>query len=319
MSSATLLDIQKINGNDVSVGLIEENLKYAPELQVVPFRTIKGTSYTTGIRTALPTTGFRNANEGQAAGKSTFKKSLIECFIFGGNVKADKAVADAYEDGAEAWQALEASGVMQSAMQNLGKQMFYGVTTDAKGFPGLKAALPYGEETASGDALTVDATGTTSNAASSVYAVKFGVQDLTLVGGMNQAFELGDFREQMVYDSDGDGYDAYVAALTSWIGLQIGHENVARRICNLTEDSGKGLTDSLLAKLKATFPVGHRPDAIFASRRSVTQLQISRTVVLQGGGRSQPDQPVVAPRPTDYEGIPIIETDSILDTDAIES
>lgn len=317
--STTLLDIQKLNGNDVSVGLIEENLVYAPELQVVPFRTIRGTSYTTGIRTALPDTGFRNANEGQAPGKSTFKKSLIECFIFGGNVKADKAVADAYEDGAESWQAIEASGVMQSAMQNLGKQMFYGITTDAKGFPGLKAALPFEGTTAAGDELTINAAGTTSDTASSVYAVKFGIQDLTLVGGQNQAFELGDFREQMVYDSAGAGYDAYVAALTAWVGMQIGHENVARRIVNLTEDSGKGLTDARLAQMMATFPVGHRPNAIFASRRSVTQLQISRTVVLQGNAKVRPDQPNVAPRPTEYEGIPIIETDSIGNTDEIES
>jgi len=203
--STTLLDIQKLNGNDAAVGLIEENLKYAPELQVVPFRTIRGTSYKTGIRTALPTTGFRNANEGQSPSKSTFKQSLIECFIFGGNVQADKAVADAYEDGAAAWQAIEASGVMQSAMQNLGKQMFYGVTNDGKGFPGLKAALPAGGTTLAGDALTIDATGAAATTASSVYFVKFGVQDLTFVGGQSRAFDLGDFREQMIYDSNGAG------------------------------------------------------------------------------------------------------------------
>ena len=314
----TLLDIQKLNGNDAAVGLIEENLKYAPELQIVPFRTIKGTSYKTGIRTGLPTTGFRNANEGQASSKSTFEQRLIECFIFGGNVKADKAVADAYEDGAAAWQAIEASGVMQSAMQNLGKQMFYGVTQDNKGFPGLKAFLPKDGLTKANDPLTIDATGTTASTASSVYFVKFGVQDLTFVGGQSRAFDLGDFREQMVYDANGAGFDAYVAALTAWIGMQIGHENVARRILNLTEDNGKGYTDALNARALATFPVGHRPDAIFASRRSVTQLQISRTVVLQGNAKVRPDQPTVAPRPTEYEGIPIIETDSIGNTDAIE-
>ena len=314
----TLLDIQKLNGNDAAVGLIEENLKYAPELQIVPFRTIRGTTYTTGVRTGLPETSFRNAHEGQAPGSSTFEQRLIQCFIFGGNIRADKAVADAYEDGAEAWQAIEAMGVMQSAMQNLGKQMFYGVTQNAKGFPGLKAALPFGELTKAGDPLTINAGGTTATTASSVYFVKLGVQDLTFVGGRDRAFDLGDFREQMVYDSDGKGYDAYVAALTSWIGLQTGHENVARRICNITEDSGKGYTDALNAKALASFPIGHRPDVIFASRRSVTQLQIARTVVLQGNARTRPDQPTVAPRPTDYDGIPIIETDSILNTDAIE-
>jgi len=208
---------------------------------------------------------------------------------------------------------------MQSAMQNLGKQMFYGVTNDGKGFPGLKAALPAAGTTLAGDALTIDATGSTSSTASSVYFVKFGVQDLTFVGGQSRAFDLGDFREQMIYDSSGAGYDAYVAALTAWIGMQIGHENVARRIYNLTAEATKGWTDALNARVMATFPVGHRPDAIFCSRRSLAQLQASRTVTLKGSGSTRPNQPNIAPVPTEYEGIPIIATDSILNTDAIGS
>ena len=321
--STTLLDIQKLNGNDVAVGLIEENLVYAPELQVVPFRTIKGTTYKTGIRTGLPTTGFRNANEGQNPSKSKFREALIQCFIFGGNVEADKAVADAYEDGAEAWQIIEADGVMKSAMQNLGRQMFYGTVNDGKGFPGLKASLPKGAKTKNGDALTIDATGTSANKASSVYMVKFGVQDLTFVGGQNRAFDLGDFRVEMASDSEGKKFEAYVAALTSWIGMQIGHENVARRILNLTDQEGKGLTDILLSRLLATYPVGYRPDAIFGSRDAITQLQESRAakVSLQGNAKQGTlgASDVYVPRPTDFQGIPIIETDSIGNTDAIES
>lgn len=314
-----MLDVAKLNGNDPIVGLIEENLKFTPEIGLLPFRTITGTTYKTGVRTGLPATGFRAANEGQTAGASTFRQQLIEAYIFGGIIKADKAVADAYDRGATAWQAIEASGVMQSAMRNLGSQLFYGVTSDAKGFPGLKASTTYGASTTNGDALTVNAGGSTSSTASSVYLVKFGEQHVQLIGGNQKAWELGDFRVQIVQDSNSKDYEAYVAGLTSWIGLQIGHENCIRRIANLTADSGKGLTDTLLATALATFPVGYRPDAIFASRRSVTQLQVARTVVLNGNAKVRPDQPNVAPRPTEYEGIPIIETDSILNTDAIES
>ena len=319
MPSTTLLDIAKLNGNDKVVGLIEENLKSSPELSIFPMRTIKGTSYTTGVRTGLPTTGFRGANEGQAPSKSTFRKALIECFIFGGNIQADVAVADAYEDGAAAWQAIEASGVMKSALRNLGSQIWYGITQDAKGFPGLKAALIKAAQTVAGDDLTVDATGTTASTASSVYAVKFGEQDAQLVGGLNSAFTLGDFYKQLVAGPTANtSFEAYVAALNAWIGLQIGNENCARRILNLTADSGKGLTDLLLADLIATFPVGYVPDAIFMSRRSRKQLQKSRTVVLNGIGNGRPNQPALAPVPTDYDGIPIVATDSILNTDAIE-
>ena len=320
MASASLLDIARLNNNDKVVGLIEENLKYSPEALTIPFRTIKGTSYRTGIRTALPTTGFRNANEGQAAGSSTFRNQIVEAFIFGGVIKADKAVADAYEDGANAWKALEASGVMQSALRKIGAQTWYGVSTDSKGFPGLKAATVAGSTTLAGDAITIDATGTTADTASSVYLIKAGTQDVQFIAGNNTAFELGDFTEQLVAGpSASTEFMAYVAALTSWIGLQIGHENAARRIYNLTADSGKGLTDVLLARAMATFPIGHRPTHIFMSRRSQSQLQISRTVVLNGNGNVRPNQENLAPLPTTYDGIPIVATDSILNTDAINS
>lgn len=319
MSQTTLLDIAKLNGNDQVVGLIEENLSSAPELSIFPSRTIKGTTYTTGVRTGLPTVSFRDANAGVAPSKSTFKKNLVECFILSSLIKADKAVADAYEDGAEAWKLIEGSGVMKAALQRIGLQTWYGVSSDAKGFAGFKAMLTAGGTTAAGDALTINAAGTTSSTASSVYAVKFGDQDAQFVFGQNSALTLGDWRVETVFDSDGKGFEAYVAALTAWAGLQIGNENCARRIYNLTADSGKGLTDSLLAQLIATFPVGVRPDAIFGSRRSIAQLQAARSVSLYGTGTTRPNQPGVAPYPTDFEGIKIIATDSILNTDAIGS
>ena len=319
MAQATLLDIAKLNGNDQVIGLIEENISSAPELSIFPSRTIKGTTYTTGVRTGLPTVGFRDANAGVAPSKSTFKKNLVECFILSSLIRADKAVADAYEDGADAWKMIEASGVMRAAMQRIGKQTWYGTSSDAKGFAGFKAFLAAGGKTLAGDALTIDASGSTANTASSVYAVKFGEQDAQFVFGQNSIMELGEWRNETVTDSEGKGYEAYAAALTAWVGLQIGNENCARRIYNLTADSGKGLTDALLAKLIATFPVGVRPDAIFGSRRSIAQLQASRTVALYGTGTNRPNQPNVAPYPTEFEGIKIIATDSILNTDAIES
>lgn len=315
----TLLDIAKLNGNDKAVGLIEENLTSAPELSIFPSRTIKGTNYTTGVRIGLPTVGFRNANEGVAASKSSFKKMLVECFILSSSIKADKAIADAHEDGPEAYEMIEANGVFKAAMKRIGSQTWYGTSSDTKGFAGFKAMLTAGGTTSAGDSLTVNAAGTTAGSASSVYAVKFGMQDAQYVLGQNSAIELGDWRTQTVQDDDGRDFEAYVSALTAWVGLQIGNENCARRIYNLTADSGKGLTDVLLAALLATFPVGNRPDAIFASRRSVGQLQASRTVQLFGTKTDRPNQAAVAPYPTEFEGIPIIPTDSILNTDAIGS
>lgn len=320
MASATLLDIAKATGNDKIVGLIEENLNVSPVARIFPMRTIKGTQFKTGFRVSLPTTGFRGANEGQTASKSGLDQKLVECYIMGGLVKVDKAVAMAHEDGMEAYEMMEADGVMQSALLTLGSQAWYGTDADAKGFPGLKAFTPFGgTTTVGGDALTINAAGTTSSTASSVYLVKFGEKHTQLVAGMGGSMELPDFRDELLEDADGNEFDGRVSALTTWVGLQIGSENSVRRICNLTADSGKGLTDLLLADALATFPTGVVPDAIFMSRRSRGQLQKSRTVVLQGSGKNRPDQPTVAPIPTEYDGIPIYTDDTILNTDAIEA
>jgi hypothetical protein len=326
MPSVNLLDIAKLNGNDASVGLIEENLRFTPEMEVFPMRPpIRGTTYTTGVRTGLPTVGFRAANTGVTPSKSTFKKQLVECFIIDAQIKADKAVADAFEDGAPAWQAIEASGVAKAALRKVGTQIFYGNVAgaggDVLGFPGLKAFLPKGGVTANGDALTIDATGAAALTASSVYAVVFGMKDAILVPGNGTTpLELGEWRTQAVAD-EADAtkqFTAYVNGLTGWIGLQLGNENCARRILNLTAETGKGLTDALLGALLETFPAGVVPDAIFMSRRSRRQLQLTRTVTLFGSGSVRVNQPALAVMPTEYEGVPIIATDSILNTDAIE-
>lgn len=321
MPNLTLLDVAKANGNDKVVGLIEENLTAAPEIRIFPARTVKGTSFTTLKRTDFPTTGFRAANEGIATGKSAYAKQICELFIFGGAINLDLAVAKAHEDGISAFEMMESSGVMRSALINLGKQIWYGTANDAKGFPGIKTLLPH--TAALGFSTNVvDATGSTAATASSCYAVKFGNQDAHVVVGDNGNFELPPFADQQLTDAAGNPYAGRVSNLTAWTGLHVGNLNCVGRIYNLTADSGKGLTDALLSQLIEKFPVGFTPDAFFVSRRSRGQLQRSRTATIfsqvgvapRGGNNAN-----IAPLPTEYEGIPIIATDSILNTDAINS
>lgn len=317
MAQATLLDIAKLNNNDKLVGLIEENLTYAPELNYFPARTIKGTTFNTVVRTGFPTVGFRAANAGFTPSKSTFDKRQVQCFIFGGVIQVDKAVAKAYEDGPEAWEAIESMGVAKQAMISLGSQCWYGTSADSAGYPGIKAAV------AKGSTIAVDATGTTANTASSVYAVKFGTQNVTLVVGDGGIMTLSPFTDQQIVDPNASTkfIPSRVADMSSWVGLQVGNVNCAGRILNLTEDAGKGLTDLLLAKLISQFPVGFTPDAFFMSRRSRRELQDSRTVTIFGGpGSTKPGGNISkqAPTPSEYEGIPIVATDSILNTDAVE-
>lgn len=302
MSRTTLLDIAKANAADAVVGLIEEVVPAVPELQRFGARTIKGIMYKTLVRTSLPSVGFRNANEGTAAVKSTYENRTVECFIMNPRIECDKAVADAYEDGPEAWIAMEGAGITAGAGITVGKQIYYGVGTggDAKGFPGFLGIYDSTN-------MEVNAGGTTASTGSSVWAVKFGPQDCQLVVGLNGELALSDVRIETIYDSDSNPLDGYVQTLLARIGMQVGNKYSIGRIKKLTEDNGKGLTDSLLSQLWQKFPVGHKPDAFFLSRRSLGQLHRSRTATNATGQE--------APIPTSWETIPLVPTDSILDTE----
>ncbi len=336
MAQGTLLDISKLNGNDAAVGLIEENLTYAPELSIVPGRTIRGTSYRTVARDTYPGVGFRAANQGFTYTKSTFLNRVHECYIFGGNMRADVAVASAHEDGPEAYKAIEAAGFMKQAMIELGQQFFYGsiagssaVVNDAKGFPGCNQfvdAFVTELTTRSITTLVVDAGGTTASTGSSVYGVKFGDQGLQFIFGNGAGVMMGEWFTQMVNDGVANSdYLAYIANMTAWIGLQAANPYCIGRLKDLTADAGCGLTDSLAEDLLARYPVGYKPDAWFMTRRSLRQLQKSRSVVLSsgvpqrsnatpiGGGGNE----IVAASPTTLCGIPIVVTDSLVDTETL--
>ena len=319
MSKLTLLDIAKLKGSRKEVGLIESVADAAPELAQFPARTIKGTSYPTVDRHKLSTTGFRTANTGIAPSKSEFKNRQVQCHIFSGAVNCDKAVADANEDGAASYQAMEAAGVMRSAALTIGTQTYYGKAEDDKGFDGLQALW---EAHNDDSGIGHNATGTTADGATSVYAVKFGPEFLQFVYGGGQGLRLPPFKEQSVTDGNGGQYEAYVSNLGAWVGLQCVHPFAVGRIYNLTAQANKGLTDDVVADLLSKFPVGFTPDALLMNRQSRRQLQKSRTVVLQGNGKAGSvgsQSGAAAPIPTESQGVNIITTDSLVNNEKIVS
>lgn len=312
MPRMTMLDIAKINGSDAEVGLIEEVQTHAPDVMALDSRTIRGTNYKTLIRAGLPSVGFRKANQGIAAGKSRIENKLVECYIFGGRVEVDRAVTVAHEDGEAAFKAMEAAGVAKASLINIGSQLYYGTAQDGSGFPGLQALAD--------PALTMDAGGTTAATGSSVYAVYTAPDGVRLVFGGGKVLELGDWREETIYDDDDKGLPGFVADLMGWVGLQCVNKNAVGRLRDCTADSGKGVTDAKVAELLSKFPVGMKPNLLFMSRRSAYQLQTSRGVTIftsSDGKKVDGSAQTVAPMPTESNGVPIVVTDSLVDTEAL--
>ena len=320
----TMLEAAALQNNDVAVGLIEENIRFAPELTVFPSRVIPGTNYEAVIASGDPTVGFTAANDGPALTKTTLRKEMVACGIFRGAVEIDLAVERASQgSGLPSLEAIESSRIAQAAMRYIGRQIFYGTAYDSKGFVGLKAFTP--KTAAAGlSEIVVDATGSAPNTGSSIYAVKFGIQDVHLVFGANQVLELSEFRDQQLTNSTTGGkFAGRVAELTAYIGMQRINVNSVGRILNVTGETGKMASDSLLSQLLEKFPVGFTPDACFMSRRSHSQLSRSRSVTIfstlgVNPGPNARTSPVIATSVPDYNGIPIVVTDSILNTDAIE-
>lgn len=314
-----LLTLAKKRHSDDVVGIVEESIKACPELtgmqiiggmqKAIPGvaigRTIKGLLYKTLHRTALPTGGFRNANEGHASGSSSYENKIIETFFLNAKAYADKQVADASEDGPAALIAMELQGHLQSQMQMASKCFYYGQNTtfgDAKGYPGLLGTL----DTTN---MVVDAAGTTDNVASSVWMVRWGVQDVQWVFGNDGLLPLSEVTERDVYDSNSRPYTAYHQELGNNIGLQILQKSGVGRIKKLTTDSGKGLTDSLLSQLFEKFPAGRPPNAIYMTPRSGGQLQRARTATSDSGKE--------ADLPVQWQQIPIFYSDNLLNTETL--
>jgi hypothetical protein len=234
MSKITLLDVAKMNGSDAIVGLVEESIASTPEMNVFPVRSVNGTGFKTLVRSGLPTVDFIAASQGIPGSKSTFENKHFDCAVLGGRIEVWKTILDSPENGAPAdIKAVESIGVMEAALRKVGRQIFYGTTDlgSAKGFPGLVSFVDSG--------MIKDATGTTANTGSSVYMVKFGPRDVSLIMGRNGTMELSDFRVESLIDDDGNKGPGEVADLASWIGLQQASKHSVVRIKNITEDSGK--------------------------------------------------------------------------------
>ena len=86
------------------------------------------------------------------------------------------------------------------------------------------------------------------------------------------------------------------------------NKNSAVRVKNIGTANGTTFNDDRAFEALAKFPVGVTPDVCFMSRRTLEQLRKSRTNVTSPTG--------VPTLPDSVAGIPIVITDSIVNTEA---
>lgn len=312
MALMTSTDVLKINNSEELVGLIEDVVKDIPEINFFAASPVQKNSYKTLALTALPSTAFRATGSYREFQTATLTNKTVECKYLDASWILEKAVAQQSDWGEDFAKALTQRAHLKSEFFTLAKQIWQGTDSDANGFTGLDAII---DAVVDGDTKEMVVTANTGSItdASTVYAVRTGIDSCQLAWGSNGQFNESDVREQLLTTKESaktSGAWFYAQDLGGWVGLQVTSKYAAGKITGLSATNTKqGLNDDLLYELIERFPVGMKPDGLFMSRRSFSQLRQSRTAY----------NPIGAPAPyvQEFEGIPIYVTDAIPDNGTI--
>lgn len=293
---------------DLSNAQVTDLSQAAPLFMNLPVEmSSNGTTHKYAKETGAPVVGFRGEYAGRDFDSSTDSVVTVNLKILDFSWAIDKAVAGAWrKGGARALIAREGLRHLRAAMYKAEQQFIYGTDTDADGFAGLADNALFD---GLADAMVVDAGGTTASTGSSVWLITAKPDACAAVMIEDNPFDIGETVVQNFLDGSSQNYPAYYTPACTWMGMQIGGAYDICRIANLTEDSGKGLTDDLIYEALTTFPGGRRPTLMVGSRRSLRQLRQSRTATNATG--------VPAPIPREVDGIPFLVSEAVSDTETL--
>jgi len=303
----TTTDVAHFNKTDMDI-LVSDVLDDAPFLSVLAARTVLGNTFKYSKITANPSVGFRAVNDGVENTKGTYTSVTLDLKVLDASFGVDVAAAQSDERGLEHIMAVEALAHLRQAMAEVEQQIFYGTGNDAAGCVGFAGQSNLNN---AADAQVVNAAGTTASTGSSVYLVRTGDADCQVLWGQSGMIDIG---ERQIVERAGSAtgrFPAYYHPIVGWCGLKVGSIYSVIRIANLTADSGKGLTDSLISQALEKFPASRQPNYVVMNRRSLGQLQRSRTATNPTGSP--------APFPQEAFGVPIVVTDQINSTETLLS
>ena len=284
---------------------VSDVLNDAPVLAALSAFSVPGTQLKYMKKTADPSVGFRALNDGVDNDVATYSQVSVDLAIADASFNIDIAAAEGYRLGAAAFIALQMRNHMQAMMAKIEDELING-DNGSNGFASLSDELD-----AVADTTVISAGGTTADTGSSVYLIRSGFNATQVAWGNEGVIEAKDTTIVRTSGSSAGTYPSYYTAVTGYCGLIYGSSYSAGRIANITEDSGKGLTDALIAEALSKFPAGRGPNILAMNRRSLFQLQNSRTATNATGAP--------APYPAEAFGVPIIVTDQISSTEALIS
>lgn len=295
----TSAEILTFNDSDLAFD-VSDVLNRAPLIRRLSAFAIDGTQLRYVKQTGSPNVNFRLLNDGVDNDVADWTQVTVDLAIADASFNVDIAAAEGYRLGPAAFLALQMRTHMEALMFKIEQEVLYGAATN--GFASLSDELD-----AVADATVISAGGTSAGR-SSVWAIRTGMNDTQLAWGNEGVIEAKDTTIIRTAGATTGNFPSYFTPVTGYCGLIYGSAWSAGRICNITEDSGKGLTDDLISQLLETFPAGRGPDMLVMSRRSLGQLQRSRTSYSPTG------QPALIPDSS--FNIPILVSDGVSDSEA---
>jgi hypothetical protein len=315
-----LIDVYKMqDGRGQFNPIIEMLMEMNPILDdAIAVECNKGTTHLHTVRTGLPTVTWGRLYQGIPNSKGTTAQVEDTTGFVEGLSTVDKRLLDlSTNEGAVRMS--EAQAYLEAMSNEVGSKIFYGNTaSDPEEFMGL--APRFNDLSASNGNQIIDAGGTGSKN-TSVWFVTWGDNQCQLLypKGTQAGLQRDDMGEQRVLDPNGNAYYAKEEKFTWHVGLAVKDWRYVSRIANVDLSAGVDLYNFMR---KAYYQLQNRrvaggKIAIYCNRDVLETLDALATNAGTSDNfvRLTPMQ-IEGKEVMTYRGIPIRETDALLNTEA---
>ncbi len=319
-----LIDIYKSqDGSGAYIEVIEMLTEMNPILDdAMAVECNKGTTHLHTVRTGLPPVTWGKLYKGIPQGKSD--KAQVEDttgFAEGLSTIDERLLKLSSNEGAT--RLSEAKGYLQAMSNEMGGKVFYGNTaSDPEEFMGF--APRFNDLSAPNGNQIIDAGGTDSDN-TSIWFVSWGEEQCQLLypKGMQAGVQREDKGSQRVLDTDGNPYYAKEELFTWHVGLAVKDWRYVSRIANIdVSDMGGGSVKLYDFMRKAYYKLQSRripggTMAIYCNRDVLESLDALATNAGTADNFQRLSRAEVEGKEVlTYRGIPIRETDALVNTEA---
>lgn len=323
-TNPTLLDLAKVTDPDGSIADIVEILNETNEvLQDMTYQEGNlATGHRTTVRTGIPLPTWRKMYGGVSPNKATNVQVTDTCGMLEAYGRVDKALAD-LNGNTMAFRASEDRAHLEGISETIASTLFYGnETTTPETFTGLAPRFS-SVSTATSDSAdnVIDGLGTGSDNAS-IWLVVWGPRTVhgIIPKGSKAGVQVKDLGEQMIQNSDGSAYQAYVTHYRHDVGLTVRDWRYVARVCNIdvsdlsTVANMKALI-TFMIQAEERIPVLGAGRAVWYMNRTVREAL--RIGIIEKIAPATLTAETVAGKPVVmFDGIPVRRVDQLLKTEA---